>query len=97
MYLAQDLEKIGFLRHLMLIGSSYEEIDYYPYLSSIGNNFEPKEWLFDSFVLFPNVQHFSLGADINIGTTMSGEGDFYAVPCPNPGNKEAWLTAIDSL
>ncbi|PNR93715.1 hypothetical protein X924_07880 [Petrotoga sp. 9PWA.NaAc.5.4] len=57
----------------------------------------PKEWLFDSFLLIPEVKNFSLGADINIGTTMSGEGNFYAVPSPNPGNKEAWLTIIESL
>ncbi len=41
-------------------------------MSLIGNNFEPKEWLFDSFLLIPEVKNFSLGADINIGTTMRG-------------------------
>jgi len=41
-------------------------------LSLIGNNFEPKEWLFDSFLLISEVKIFSLGADINIETTMRG-------------------------
>jgi len=36
-----------------------------------------------------------LGADINAGTTMTGEGDFYAVPHPNPGTRRDWDDLLD--
>jgi hypothetical protein len=97
MYLSSGLNEFNYLNHLMIVGSTTDKKYYIPYISATDVDLTPKEWLFDSFLLVPEVKNFSLGADINIGTTMSGEGDFYAVPCPNPGNKEAWLTAIDSL
>jgi hypothetical protein len=50
------------------------------------------DWFFDSF-LFLNAKSSAgrdFSADINRGTTMSGEGDFYAVCSPEPALKEDW-------
>jgi len=95
MYLEPGRDDLGRLRHLILTGkNNAQELDLY--LAEHDEKGKPKRWLFDSFFLFPPVSSGnSLGADVNIGTTMSGEGDFYAVPCPNPGNLHDWLEAFD--
>jgi hypothetical protein len=50
------------------------------------------DWLFDSF-LFLNLKASSghdFSADVNLGTTMAGEGDFFAVCSPHPAEKRDW-------
>ena len=95
MYLEPGRKELGGLRHLILTGKNTpQELDLY--LAEHDEKGRPKRWLFDSFFLLPHIlSGNSLGADVNIGTTMSGEGDFYAVPCPNPGNLRDWLDAFD--
>ncbi len=57
----------------------------------------PTDWLFDSF-LFLNVSASSgrdFCADVNVGTTMSGEGDFTPVCSPRPANLEDWRELLE--
>lgn len=58
----------------------------------------PKDWFFDTLlvVMVPSSGN-SLGADVNLGTTMCGEGDFYAVPSPNPTRKSDWDEMLEAL
>ena len=72
------------LRHLALLyrnpGKPWTSEDLVPYLSHANG------WLFDSLLFLSpqaaNGRHFC--ADINRGTTMSGEGDFFAWCSPTP-------------
>ena len=58
----------------------------------------PKDWLFDTLiVLMAPPSRNSLGADVNRGTTMCGEGNFYAVPAPNPTRKQDWDEILEAL
>jgi glucokinase-like ROK family protein len=55
------------------------------------------DWLFDSF-LFLNAKASSgrhYCADVNLGTTMSGEGDFFAMCSPQPGTRADWEELLD--
>ncbi|MCS7032122.1 MAG: DUF4855 domain-containing protein [Gloeomargarita sp. SKYG116] len=55
------------------------------------------DWLFDSF-LFLNITSRNgrdYRADINVGTTMSGEGDFFAVCSPQPAGVQEWEELLD--
>jgi hypothetical protein len=87
----QGAPDMGHLRHMVLLFGDHwtpEQFRYYAaHLDPAGR---PLDWLFDSFLLFvtnaPGGASFL--ADINRGTTMSGEGDFYAIPMPKPGDKQ---------
>lgn len=62
------------------------------YVSHLDAEGKHKDWLYDSF-LFLNVKASSGNdycADINLGTSMSGEGDFFAMVSPHPANKNDW-------
>lgn len=55
------------------------------------------DWLFDSF-LFLNVkasEQRDFCADVNLGTSMSGEGDFFAMVSPRPATKRDWEDLLD--
>ncbi|APB33854.1 hypothetical protein GlitD10_1531 [Gloeomargarita lithophora Alchichica-D10] len=55
------------------------------------------DWLFDSF-LFLNIcskNGRDYRADINLGTSMSGEGDFFAACSPQPAGVHEWEELLD--
>lgn len=100
-YFPQNNPQFNYLRHLMLMYGDArrpwtpDEAKYY--VAHLTENGVPDDWLFDSF-LFLNVKASSgrdFCADVNLGTTMSGEGDFYAVCSPNPANKIDWGELLD--
>jgi len=100
-YFPQGNPNMGYLRHLVLLYGDRKEtwtparLRYY--LAHLDRNGRPDDWLFDSFLFTPptapsgNAYH----ADINRGTSMSGEGDFYAIPCPNPANRRDYDALLD--
>lgn len=57
----------------------------------------PDDWFFDSFLfLHGNAPSGNaLYADLNCGTSMCGEGDFHALPAPNPSRVEDWRATIE--
>lgn len=100
-YLKQDLIEYNYLKHLVLIYGdgrrlwTPEELKYY--VAHLQPDGKPDDWLFDSF-LFINRQSGSgkdFVADVNLGKSMSGEGDFHAVCSPNPAGKSDWEDLLD--
>ena len=67
------------------------------YVTHLDAGGQADDWMFDTFAFWHNQSPHggSLYSDINIGTTRTGEGDFFAVPVPNPGNREDWLSVLD--
>src|SRR6056297_1553837 len=96
MYKQQNLKELGFLKHLIITATATDEKAFHPYLAYVDEKEDPRDWLFDSFLFVTGVKSKrALIADINVGTTMSGEGDFHAKPVDNPANKQDWEEAID--
>ena len=59
---------------------------------------KPDRWFYDAFLEFgPAPSGNALYADVNLGTTRSGDGDFYAVLSPNPGRAVDWTGYLDNL
>jgi hypothetical protein len=93
---------MGYLRHLVLLYGrdkgawGVEKLRQYAAHHNLEN--EPTDWLFDSFLFMSMAarsgNHF--GADVNVGTTMCGEGDFYAIPSPNPPHKRDYEDLFDT-
>ena len=95
-YFPQNSPQFNYLKHLMLMYGDArrpwtpDETKYH--VAHLTEEGTPDDWLFDSF-LFLNLKASSGNdycADINLGTTMSGEGDFFAACSPNPANKRDW-------
>lgn len=95
-YFQQNDPHFNYLRHLMLLYGDArrpwtdDTMQYYvAHLDQAGT---ADDWLFDSF-LFLNVKA-STGrdycADVNVGTTMAGEGDFFSVCSPQPALRADW-------
>lgn len=100
-YYPQNSPDMGRLRHLVLLyGQSKAEWNeerfraYAAYMDAAG---APKDWLFDSFLLCPMYGPSGNGylADVNVGTSMCGEGDFHAIPCPNPAKRRDYDDLLD--
>ncbi len=100
-YLEQDLTEFNHFRHLVLLyGESKrpwtrEQLKYYA--AHLGADGAADDWLFDSF-LFINPKSGSGAdyvADVNLGKSMSGEGDFFTVCSPNPADKTDWNELLD--
>lgn len=100
-YFPQGHPSVNGLRHLALLyGNAREpwtEHALMPYVAHLNASGQPDDWFFDSF-LFLNVQ--SAGgreycADINLGTTMAGEGDFRSVCSPRPANRPDWEELLE--
>ncbi|MGC8654735.1 MAG: ROK family protein [Candidatus Kryptoniota bacterium] len=100
-YLKQNLAELNYLKHLVLLYGdgnnpwSKERLKYY--VAHFGIDGKPDDWFFDSF-LFINTKSSSgrdYAADVNLGKSMSGEGDFYTVCSPNPANKLDWDSLLD--
>lgn len=95
-YFPQSHPEFNFLRHLLLLyGDARQPWTEKRLLHSVvhlDSQGRPDDWLFDSF-LFLNVKAGSgrdLCPEINLGTTLCGEGDFFAVCSREPANKEDW-------
>ena len=101
-YFPPNLPEYNYMRHMCLPVtdpySRFSEKDIAAYAVHFNQKGKPDDWMYDSFLLFGS--HAPSGnflyADINIGTTRSGEGDFYAIPDPNPGKVSDWLGYLDA-
>ncbi len=100
-YFPQSHPDYNGLRHLLLLygdaGRPWTEDSLRHSVVHLDQQGKPDDWFFDSF-LFLNVkarQGRDFVADINKGTTMSGEGDFYAVCSPDPADKGDWEELLD--
>ncbi|MEI7527593.1 MAG: ROK family protein [Elusimicrobiota bacterium] len=100
-YFPQNKKDFNSLRHLMLLygaaGSPWtaEELKYY--VAHCRPDGAEDDWLYDSF-LFLNPKAGSgrdYCADVNLGTTMCGEGDFFAMVSPRPAGKADWEALLD--
>ncbi len=101
-YFPPDLPEYNHMRHMCLPvidpGAPFTEKEILPYLSHVNAKGVPDDWMFDSFLpltsLAPSGNY--IYADINRGTTRSGEGDFFALPSPNPAKAADWTEYLDS-
>lgn len=96
MYLQPGRDYLGGLRHLTFSDPTHlSDADLALYLAEHDRRGRPVRWLFDSFVVSArpasgNCMH----ADVNLGTSMAGEGDFFAWPSPQPTNAADWREVI---
>ncbi len=95
-YLPQNDPQFNYLSHLILMYGdarhpwSVDGMKYY--VAHLNRTGSPDDWFFDSF-LFLNLKASSgndFCADVNLGTTMAGEGDFFAACSPRPANRADW-------
>ncbi|MFH0989352.1 MAG: DUF4855 domain-containing protein [bacterium] len=100
-FFAQNKPDFNYLRHLILLyGNAQtpwtsEDLKYY--VAHLDPEGRVDDWLYDSF-LFLNVKSGSgrdYCADVNMGTTMSGEGDFFAACSPQPAVKADWEELLE--
>lgn len=91
----------NYLRHLMLMYGGFERPwtvdDLRYYVAHQDASGRSDDWLFDSF-LFLNVkaaEQRDFCADVNLGTSMSGEGDFFAMVSPRPATKRDWEELLE--
>lgn len=102
-YLPPNLPDLNHLRHMLLLGWRGEDditrADFDYSVAHYNEKGEPDDWFYDSFLVLgcnaPSGNY--LLNDINLGTSMSGEGDFYAVPASNPGTKRDWGETIEGM
>lgn len=100
-YLRPHQEEFNYLRHLILMyghdSESWSENDLRFYVTHINRDGSADDWFYDSFLFLnskaPSGADFQ--ADINLGTTMNGEGDFYAICSPNPARIDDWKDLIE--
>jgi len=95
-YLPQGSSEFNFLKHLILLYGNAQRPwtvkDLKYYVAHLDADGLPDDWLYDS-ILFLNSKASSgrdFSADVNLGTTVSGEGDFFAVCSRNPANRNDW-------
>ena len=100
-YLEQDLPEFNHLKHLVLLyGDSrkpWTRESLKHYIVHFGSDNKPDDWFFDSFLLI-NAKSRSgkdYVADVNLGKSMSGEGDFFTACSPNPADKTDWEDLLD--
>jgi hypothetical protein len=102
-YFAPGQPEFHHLRHLQLIcwqpGKPPTASDLLAQVARVTPGGKPTAWFFDSFLILPPCAPSGnfLYADVNIGTTRSGAGDFYAVVAPNPATARDWSDMLDSL
>ena len=100
-YFPQSDPAFNYLRHMVLLYGSaaapWSSGSLKSYVAHVDTSGRPDDWFFDSF-LFLNVRS-SRGrdycADINLGTSMAGEGDFFAACSPRPAAMEDWEELLD--
>lgn len=100
-YFPQSHPSMHGLRHLMLMYGGFDRPwtvdDLRYYVAHQDAHGRSDDWLFDSF-LFLNVkasEQRDFCADVNLGTSMSGEGDFFAMVSPKPATKRDWEDLLD--
>jgi len=100
-YFPQNHPEFNGLRHLILMYGGRERLwredDLLPHVAHLDQGGRPDDWLFDSF-LFLNARSRSgndFCADVNLGTTMAGEGDFFAMVSPNPATLDDWRELLE--
>jgi len=101
-YFPPDLPEYNHMRHMCLPvidpSAPFTEKEILPYLSHVNAKGVPDDWMFDSFLpltsLAPSGNY--IYADINRGTTRKEEGDFFALPSPNPAKATDWTEYLDS-
>jgi predicted NBD/HSP70 family sugar kinase len=100
-YFPQSDPDFNGLRHLLLLYGdasrpwTREQLRYS--VAHVDTSGRADDWLFDSF-LFLNIKATSghdYCADVNLGTTMCGEGDFFAACSPQPGNRQDWEELLE--
>ncbi|MEW6046715.1 MAG: DUF4855 domain-containing protein [Bacillota bacterium] len=101
-YFPQGSSEMNGLRHVILTGfragQPVDEEDLLYDLVHLDAGGRPDSWLFDTAVVIGQPSSGNaIGADVNRGTTMSGEGDFYAIPVPNPSNRRDWEEIVEAL
>ncbi|MFA5858600.1 MAG: DUF4855 domain-containing protein [Elusimicrobiota bacterium] len=94
-------KEYNFMRHLALLYQGNTGIDWTPgefkiHLVRMDSADTEVSWLYDSLLFFPlnSGRKRTLLADVNAGTTRCGEGNFHAVPVPNPMEKSDWEDII---
>ena len=100
-YFPQGQAEFNFLRHMILMygnaGTPWQQADIRPYVAHLDRQGTPDDWLFDTFLLLniaaSSGRHYA--ADINTGTTMSGEGDYRAQCSPTPAMRSDWDELLD--
>lgn len=98
MYLKKGLPELGYLENTIFMGGYDGTEGFLPYAAALDESGKPSEWLFDSFMVCTEPSSGnSPYADVNLGTTMAGEGDFFAIPFSNPANKNDWKEMIDTM
>lgn len=97
----QESSKMGYLRHVVLLYGNERQVwtsdrlrCYAAHLDASGR---PDDWLFDSFLFLPTAAPggASYLADVNRGSSVSGEGDFYAIPIPKPADRQDYEALLD--
>ncbi|MFT4416478.1 DUF4855 domain-containing protein [Fredinandcohnia humi] len=100
-YFKPNQPEFNFLKHMILVGGNvdnpWNKDDFRHYVTHVNEHLQSDDWMFDTFAFwhFKSPKGGYLYSDVNIGTTMNGEGNFYAVPAPNPGTKQDWDAIID--
>jgi hypothetical protein len=95
-YFPQGVPDFNYLRHMLLLYGDarhpFTQEDLLPVIAHLDAAGAPDDWLFDSFLLlYPKSSRGNdFRADINLGTTMAGEGDFFAVCSPHPASADDW-------
>ena len=95
-YFPQNLPEFNYLRHLVLPIWDWKNPmtpkDMSLYLAHYNKKDKPDDWFYDT--IMPYIMHAPngnfLAGDVNRGTTRCGDGDFYAITHPNPGNLQDW-------
>lgn len=100
-YFPQSHPEYNGLRHLLLMygdaSRPWTEQKLRHSVAHLGADGSPDDWFFDS-ILFLNVKSGTgrdYSADVNLGTTMSGEGDFFAACSPQPADRSDWNELLD--
>ena len=100
-YFPQSHPDFNCLRHLLLLyGDATRPWTHDSLLHAVAHlrpDGAADDWLFDSF-LFLNVKSASgrdYCADVNLGTTMCGEGDFFAMCSPQPATRADWEELLE--
>lgn len=102
-YFAPNQPEYNYLKHMLLVGwDGRDQMDESAFEHSVAHHNaagQPDGWFFDSFLIFSTnaPSGNALHKDINLGTSMSGEGDFFAVPSSNPANKADWRAYLDAI
>lgn len=101
-YFPQNLPEFNYLRHMQLVyvgpQMTLDPSDIAHHIAHFDAQGNPDDWFFDSFLVIPPLapSHNAFHADVNLGTTRCGAGDFYAVPSPNPATAQDWMQGLEA-